>query len=137
MRKWKYASIASQLKEFDMNGRIFVAVIFFINCVVWADDASLKDPTAPFNSAVAPAVNNSRKVLKPSGLQWNLGGILISDESKKAMLNGRWYNEQDYVDGWQLSLIEASAVILKRVGKTQRVPMYPTLTTSTVNLQPE
>lgn len=130
-------SIASQLKECDMNGQTIFTVIFFFSGVVWADDASLKDPTAPFNSIAAPAVTNSRKVLKPSGPQWNLGGILISNESKKAMLNGRWYNEQDFVDGWQLSLIEDSAVILKRVGKTQRVPMYPSLTTSTVNLQPE
>ncbi|HMY40353.1 MAG TPA: hypothetical protein PK011_13590, partial [Marinagarivorans sp.] len=63
--------------------------------------------------------------------------VLISDDGKKALVNGRWYNERDQINGWQLVQVETAAVVLKQAGKTQRILLYPSLTKNTLTLKPE
>lgn len=118
--------------------RYVLGTIFWIACIdVQAQEAALKDPTAPFNSVSAAVVNTGRPVVKNIGPRWVLDGVLISNESKKALLNGRWYNEQDHINGWQLAQVETAAVVLKQAGKTQRILLFPSLTKTTLTLKPE
>jgi hypothetical protein len=104
----------------------------------WCDEEQLRDPTAPIGAATQAVVQknvpSAHRANKP---QWNLGGVLVSEDGKKALLNGRWYKEQEFVDGWQLAEIESSAVVLKRVGRTQKISMFPKLSGNAVGNQPE
>lgn len=102
-----------------------------------SDDGNMRDPTAPINSPPASTVRNSSTAPKINKPQWALGGVLISDEGKKALLNGRWYKERERVDGWELAAIEPAAVVLKRVGRTQRILMFPNINGDAVKIQPE
>ncbi|HEY6530539.1 MAG TPA: hypothetical protein VIZ65_17755 [Cellvibrionaceae bacterium] len=120
-----------------MNSRIYAAMLMCVCVQASGDEAGLRDPTAPFNSAHTSIVSGARAVTKVAGPRWILEGILISDEGKKALLNGRWYKEQDLIDGWQVAIVEASSIVLKRDGKVLHVPMYPSLTKNTVNHKPE
>ncbi len=120
-----------------MNKHLFILLIFLGGNNAWAQDAALKDPTAPFTSTHSVNSASPRVAAKKPGPQWVLDGVLISDEGKKALLNGRWYAERNQVNGWHLERVEPAAVVLTRAGKSQRIMMYPRLTKNTEPLQPE
>jgi hypothetical protein len=120
-----------------MNRKIYAAILMCLCTQASGDEAVLRDPTAPFNSTQTSAVSGAKSVAKVSGPRWILDGILISDEGKKALLNGRWYKEQELIDGWQVAIVDASSIVLKREGKALRIPLYPSLTKNTVIHKPE
>jgi hypothetical protein len=124
-----------------MNSRIVISVIVFWCCHALGDDtkqnAELKDPTLPFNSGYTVEKNSSKIHVKASKPQWVLDAIIVSENGKKVLLNGRWYKELEHVGEWQVALIEASSVLLKRNKASKRIFMYPNLTTNTENFNPE
>lgn len=119
-----------------------LVLLVFLSVRSWgsSDDGGLRDPTAPINAPAAPAasaVRNSSAAPRNNKAQWALGGVLISGDGKKALLNGRWYKEREHIDGWELAAIEPAAVVLKRVGRTQRILMFPNINGDAVKIQPE
>lgn len=120
-----------------MNKYVVVLVWVFSCAWVQGEETALKDPTAPFNSQRSTPLSSARAATKNTSPRWVLDGVLISEEGKKALLNGRWYNERDHVNGWQLVQVDTAAVVLKQAGKTQRILLYPSLTKNTLTLKPE
>lgn len=120
-----------------MNKCVLGLICLLMCSGVQAEEAILKDPTAPFNAVRSAPVSGGRAAVKNAGPRWVLDGVLISEDGKKALLNGRWYNERDHIDGWQLAQVETAAVVLKQVGKTQRILLFPSLTKTTLTLKPE
>lgn len=118
--------------------KFLIGLMTTLTCIgLQAEEAVLKDPTAPFNSTRSAPVNGPRTAPKNTGPRWTLDGVLISAEGKKALVNGRWYKEHDHIDGWQLVQVDTAAVVLKQASKTQRILLFPSLTNTTLTLKPE
>lgn len=82
-----------------------------------------RDPTTPghFNSA-AQAGNAAAETA------WDLSEILITDTSKRAIINGTTFKSGDYLnDSTRLIKIAAGHVVIKQDGMIQKLYLVPSV----------
>lgn len=77
----------------------------------------LADPTRPPKPAVADAA------VAPNPAQWQLSLVRVSDDDRRAVVNGKLVREGDQVGSARVLRIESSHVVLKQAGRAIRIAL--------------
>ena len=93
---------------------LFSAALALVWAATAAQDGDLKDPMRPFRPSAAA------RSMEP---RFRLTAILVSDERRVAVINGRALRVGDAVDGAQLTAVRPSSVELRRGSRTFTVSL--------------
>lgn len=95
---------------------IFVSLLISFN--LSAQSEILVDPTAPLNFKPKKQIQTHRAILP------TLQSIVVKAHKHQAIINNKIYQKGQYINGYQIILIDMDKVLLEYQKKTYKLTLY-------------